>query len=125
MLINALEVPCTFYLYPSKLDPENLYNATKSFVLPFGRVVTIRGFDSLSMRIRNGFTNPIIMKNQLTLWYTLWLKGTFVIFCWIIGVVRGYYSVIVDQPTPGEIYTFDKCQNYIEIMCDYLYPSEE
>ena len=43
MLTMALEIPCTLYLYPSKPDPENLYDATKSFVLPFGRAQTSRG----------------------------------------------------------------------------------
>jgi len=46
--------------------------------------------------------------------------------CWIVGIARGDpNSMIVDPPTPGEIYTFDKCLNYVEINCDYFYPSYE
>ena len=45
--------------------------------------------------------------------------------CWIVGGASGYRNIIVDPLTSGEIYTFDRCLNYVQIGCDYLYPPYE
>jgi len=126
MLTAALEIPCTLYLYPSKPDPENLYDATKSFVLPFGRVVTLRGVRFPFDESKKWRYEPQYHEKSINSVKYIVAQGNKCDLCWIVGIARGDpSSMIVDPPTPGEIYTFDKCLNYVEIGCDYLYPPYE
>jgi len=125
MFVTASEIPCTLYLYPSKPDPENLYDATRSFILPFGRVVTIRGVrlplkeESKWLYEPQYYTKPINSVKYIV------AKGNQCDLCWINALDGPYMNVFVDPPVAGEIYTLDKCNNFIEINCQYFYPRQE
>ena len=124
-LINSSEVPCTLYLYPSKPDPENLYDVTRSFILPFGRGRPSHG---VQLPLREGYddfyTTQYYEKPINSVKYIV-TQGNQCDICWIVGGARGYRNIIVDPLTPGEIYTFDRCLNYVQLGCDYYYPPYE
>jgi len=125
MLTVALEIPCTLYLYPSKPDPENLYDATKSFVLPFGRVQIAHEVRlPLNENFKFFYATQSHEKPINSVKYIV-AQGNRCDLCWINASIGPNLGVFVDPPRAGEIYTLDKCNNFIGIGCDYLYPPQE
>jgi len=123
MLATASETPpCTLYLYPSKPDPENLYDATKSFILPFGRIEDSHGVRLPLREAAKYLYAPQYYEKPINSVKYIVTQGDRCDLCGVVGVFDyGYDVMFMMSSTPGEIYTLDKCRSYIEMTCDYYY----
>jgi len=123
ILAGASETPpCTLYLYPSKPDPENLYDATKAFILPFGRIENARG---VRFPVHEGLKwlyAPQYYEKPINSVKYVVAQGDRCDLCGVIGILGyGYDIMFMLSSTPGEIYALDKCHDMIEITCNYRY----
>jgi len=128
MLTIAFEVPCTAYLYQSKPDPENLYDETKSFVLPYGFIQTGRGVKlPLADNMKPHYVTQYSEKPINFVKYIV-AQGDRCDLCGIIGGVEspsGSNSILNFSSAPGGVHTLDKCYKYIEIDCYYPYSADD
>jgi len=126
-LTIAYEIPCTSYLYQSKPDPENLYDETKSFVLPYGFIQTGHGVQlPLTDNMKWTYVTQYYEK-QISFVKYIVAKGDRCDLCGIIGGAEsssGKTSILTFS-SPGKVHTLDKCYKFIEINCYYPYSADD
>ena len=112
---------CKLYLYSSKPDPQNLFDETRAFVLPYDYdnfywcqvKFPLQQPDFALMKYGPQYYEKPINSVK----YVVAQGRSCSTNCWLVVNVKSFTG---EPLIPGEIYTLDKCEKDIWINCDYV-----